>query len=251
MDKPLQQFKFQNWNVTVLEKDGEPWWVGKEVADILGYKRTADAIKAHVEEEDKGVGVLQTPGGKQKVIIINESGLYSLILGSKLPRAKEFKHWVTSEVLPSIRKTGSFTDKKGQAKVQAEARLKLMQDRAATAKGNLLYKLAVKTESTEARENLLNLACYEVTGLMPIPIMKKKYYSAQEAADKLGLSSANKVGRIANAIGIKAEQPGENEYGHWAVNKSRYSEKQVPQWLYTEKGLKAIEGANKQLGTTD
>lgn len=251
MDKPLQQFKFQNWNVTVLEKDGEPWWVGKEVADILGYKRTADAIKAHVEEEDKGVGVLQTPGGKQKVIIINESGLYSLILGSKLPRAKEFKHWVTSEVLPSIRKTGSFTDKKGQAKVQAEARLKLMQDRAATAKGNLLYKLAVKTESTEARENLLNLACYEVTGLMPIPIMKKKYYSAQEVADNLGISSANKVGRIANAIGIKAEQPGENEYGHWAVNKSRYSEKQVPQWLYTEKGLKAIEGANKQLGTTD
>lgn len=251
MDKSLQQFKFQDWNVVVFEKGGEPWWVGKVVADILGYKNGPKALRDHVEDEDKLTERIVLSGQHREVILINESGLYSLILGSKLPRAKEFKHWVTSEVLPSIRKTGSFTDKKGQAKVQAEARLKLMQDRAATAKGNLLYKLAVKTESTEARENLLNLACYEVTGLMPIPIMKKKYYSAQEAADKLGLSSANKVGRIANAIGIKAEQPGENEYGHWAVNKSRYSEKQVPQWLYTEKGLKAIEGANKQLGTTD
>lgn len=89
--------------------DNEPWLVGKDVAEALGYERTADAIRQHVEDEDKGVGEIQTPGGIQKMTIINESGLYSLIFGSKLESAKRFKHWVTSEVLPAIRKTGQYT----------------------------------------------------------------------------------------------------------------------------------------------
>ena len=89
--------------------DGEPWFVGKDVAEILGYSRPADAIRGHVDEEDKGVAEMPTPGGKQKVIIINESGLYSLILLSKLPDAKSFKRWVTSEVLPALRKNGSYS----------------------------------------------------------------------------------------------------------------------------------------------
>lgn len=88
--------------------NGEPWLVGKDVAEILGYSRTADAIRAHVDPDDKGVGELETPGGPQAMVIINESGLYSLIFGSKLPKAREFKHWVTSEVLPSIRKHGAY-----------------------------------------------------------------------------------------------------------------------------------------------
>lgn len=102
---------FQNkefGNVRVIEIDGEPWFVGKDIAEALGYTRTADAIREHVDELDKGVGKIQTPGGKQDVVTINESGLYSLVLSSKLPSAKQFKRWVTSEVLPAIRKTGSF-----------------------------------------------------------------------------------------------------------------------------------------------
>lgn len=94
--------------VRTFDKGGEPWFVGKDVATILGYERTADAIRAHVDDDDKGVGEIQTPGGKQKIIIINESGLYSLVLSSKLPTAKKFKHWITSEVLPAIRKTGGY-----------------------------------------------------------------------------------------------------------------------------------------------
>lgn len=88
--------------------EGVPYFVGKDVAVALGYKEPEKAIRDHVENEDKGVSKLDTPGGKQSVTIINESGLYSLILSSKLPKAKEFKHWVTSEVLPSIRKTGEY-----------------------------------------------------------------------------------------------------------------------------------------------
>lgn len=94
--------------VRTFDKGGEPWFVGKDVAIILGYERTADAIRAHVDEDDKGVGKIQTPGGKQKIVIINESGLYSLVMGSKLPTAKQFKHWITSEVIPSIRKYGAY-----------------------------------------------------------------------------------------------------------------------------------------------
>ena len=94
--------------VRIQEIDGEPWFVGKDVAEALGYTRAADAIRAHVDEEDKGVGEMQTPGGRQKITFINESGLYALILSSKLPTAKEFKRWITSEVLPSIRRNGGY-----------------------------------------------------------------------------------------------------------------------------------------------
>ncbi|EHT7952031.1 TPA: ORF6C domain-containing protein, partial [Staphylococcus pseudintermedius] len=104
----LQTFNFEELPVRTLTVDDEPYFVGKDVAEILGYKRTADAIREHVDAEDKGVGKIQTPGGMQNVTIINESGLYSLIFSSKLDSAKRFKRWVTSEVLPAIRKTGTY-----------------------------------------------------------------------------------------------------------------------------------------------
>lgn len=94
--------------VRSLSIDGEPWFVGKDVATILGYENTARAIRNHVDDEDKGETELVTPGGRQKMTIINESGLYSLILSSKLSSAKQFKRWITSEVLPSIRKHGGY-----------------------------------------------------------------------------------------------------------------------------------------------
>lgn len=95
-------------SIRTLQKDGEPWFVGKDVAAALGYSNPRKAIADHVDEEDKGVTNCYTLGGNQNMTIINESGLYSLILSSKLPTAKKFKHWVTSEVLPSIRKTGGY-----------------------------------------------------------------------------------------------------------------------------------------------
>lgn len=89
--------------------DGEPWFVGKDVAEALGYRDTSDALKKHVDIEDKLTRRFADSGQNREMHIINESGLYSLILGSKLPTAKKFKRWVTSEVLPSIRKTGSYS----------------------------------------------------------------------------------------------------------------------------------------------
>ena len=94
--------------IRAVEIDGEPWLVGKDVALALGYKNPQEAIRNHVDAEDKGVSEILTPGGMQKLPIINESGLYSLVLSSKLPKAKQFRRWVTSEVLPSIRKHGAY-----------------------------------------------------------------------------------------------------------------------------------------------
>ena len=93
-------------SIRTVEVDNTPYFVGKDVATILGYSDTAKAIRVHIDDEDKGVDEMDTPGGKQQLTVINESGLYSLILSSKLPKAKEFKHWVTSDVLPTIRRQG-------------------------------------------------------------------------------------------------------------------------------------------------
>lgn len=94
--------------VRTINIDGEPWFVGKDVAKILGYKDTSDAMRRHVDDEDKLTRCFTDSGQKRELYIINESGLYSVILSSKLPSAKRFKRWVTSEVLPVIRKTGSY-----------------------------------------------------------------------------------------------------------------------------------------------
>lgn len=94
--------------VRTVEINGTPWLVGKDVAIALGYKNPQRAIRDHVDTEDQGVTKTVTPSGEQEMLIINESCLYSLILSSKMPKAKAFKHWVTSEVLPAIHKTGAY-----------------------------------------------------------------------------------------------------------------------------------------------
>lgn len=105
----LQIFSHPDFGqVRIVTINDEPWFVGKDVAQVLGYKEPAKAIREKVDIEDKGVSKMDTPGGIQDITIINESGLYSLIMSSKLPGAKEFKRWVTSEVLPSIRKHGAY-----------------------------------------------------------------------------------------------------------------------------------------------
>lgn len=94
--------------VRTLMVNNEPWFVGKDVAEALGYKDTVNALKSHVDEEDKAGWQITTQFGNKEAVIINESGLYSLVLSSKLPTAKQFKRWVTHEVIPSIRKHGMY-----------------------------------------------------------------------------------------------------------------------------------------------
>lgn len=96
-------------DIRTVKIDGEPWFVGKDIAEALGYTKARNVLASHVDIEDKkGASIQGALGGPQKMTIINESGLYSLILSSKLPNARKFKRWVTSEVLPAIRKTGHY-----------------------------------------------------------------------------------------------------------------------------------------------
>ena len=97
-------------DIRAIEKDGEPWFVGKDVAKALGYCKPENALAAHVDQEDKTITLIQGSGSNYKstTTLINESGLYSLVLSSKLPQAKVFKRWVTAEVLPSIRRHGAY-----------------------------------------------------------------------------------------------------------------------------------------------
>lgn len=132
--------------------------------------------------------------------------------------------------------------KNNEPSLVQQRRLSIMEDNAATRKANIMYKIAMATESNSSSQRLLALAAKEITDEMAIPVMKQKEYSATEVGQKLGIK-ANKVGRIANKLGIKAEQPGQNEYGRWANSKSLYSDKEVPQWLYSEKGLQAVKSA--------
>ncbi|MFR7638607.1 MAG: phage antirepressor KilAC domain-containing protein [Allobaculum sp.] len=104
----IQNFVFDGSQIRTLTIDDEPYFVGKDVAVVLGYRDTADALKKHVDDEDKLTRQFADSGQRREMKVINESGLYSLILGSKLPDAKRFKRWVTSEVLPQIRKHGAY-----------------------------------------------------------------------------------------------------------------------------------------------
>lgn len=109
-----KEFLFNDQQVRTVVRDGEPWFVGKDVAIVLGYGNTKDALLSHIDEEDRAIlqrsenATFKIPN--RGLTIINESGLYSLIVSSKLPTAKEFKRWVTSEVLPTIRKHGAYMD---------------------------------------------------------------------------------------------------------------------------------------------
>lgn len=126
----LQIFKSPDFGqVRTIQQNGEPWFIGKDVAEILGYKKPENAIAVHVDDEDKTTTLIQGTGSnyKSNAVIINESGLYSLILSSKMPKAKEFKRWVTSEVIPAIRKHGGYltADKIEQALTDPDTIIKL------------------------------------------------------------------------------------------------------------------------------
>lgn len=105
----IKIFKNEDFGeVRTIEIDGDPWFVGKDVAELLGYESPSAAVSKRVDPEDKGLSKMETPSGVQEMTIINESGLYSLVLSSKLESARKFKRWITSEVIPQIRKTGAY-----------------------------------------------------------------------------------------------------------------------------------------------
>lgn len=193
-----------------IQIDNEPWFVGRDIAAILGYSKPENAIAAHVDEEDKTTTLIQGIGSKYKSIttLINESGVYALIFGSKLDKAKAFKHWVTSEVLPQIRQTGGYA-----APQQGDKMLDVQMLNARTANANIYVSLLqhIDTKSESYKSILMACAANTAAGQLVLPLPKCDFgmtYSASDIGRMFGISK-QKVGRIANQNGIKSDQYGE------------------------------------------
>ena len=143
--------------VRTVEIDGQPWLVGTDVANALGYKNPRKALADHIDSEDKDVTKCDTPSGEQDMTVINESGLYSLILSSKMPKAKAFKRWVTSEVLPAIRRDGVYQSVKAQQHIEqleaTNARLNTAIQNVSSAKAELADIINLRNDFIKHRDN--------------------------------------------------------------------------------------------------
>ena len=212
--------------------NGEVMFVGKDITDIIGYANSSKALSDHVAAEDKLNNDSLSSLGQRGGWLINESGLYSLILSSKMPNAKKFKHWVTSEVLPSIRRTGSY--QAPQSNTDKSKSLEVKEMNARVRMSNQYLKLASVNTLSEQYKNILVAKSAEVLAgkpLLPLPKSEQKMYSATEIGEMFNVS-AQKVGRIANAYELKTD-----EYGEFYRDKSPYSSKEVDAFRYNDKAV--------------
>lgn len=228
----------------------------KDIAVIHGttVKRINELINRNRKRFRDGVDVVDLLSDQKFVVVLNDLGFNqnsinrsnNIYLLSERGYAKllkileDDKAWEIYDELVDNYFNMRQTIKTDNKALVANKRLEIMEENAKTRKANLLYKIAMATKSETSKETLIAEAAKVLTGEMKIPVMKHKEFSATEIGEQLGLS-ANKVGRIANQLELKAEQPGQNEYGRWANSKSQHSDKEVPQWLYFEKGKQEIE----------
>ena len=228
MNNELQVFNSSEFgNVRVVQVNGEPWFVAADVCRALEISNSRDAV-ARLDDDEKGVGSTDTLGGKQGMQIINEPGLYTLVLGSRKPEAKTFKRWVTHEVLPAIRKTGSYKTPK-QSSDRDKAMLKNAQARSA----KLWLEIAKNTGIQTYKDVCNAYAAKELAGedVLPLPKVQEKSYSATDIGEMLGASKA-KIGALANKNNMKCD-----EYGSWFHDKSPYSGKEVEAFRYNSKAI--------------
>jgi len=237
MDK-LQVFENSEFGKvrTYMESDGEITFCGADSARALGYENTRDALARHCKEKGVAFHDTLTPGGMQKLKFISEGNLYRLISHSELPSAQRFESWIFDEVLPSIRKTGSYAmPNKPDPKIrqqEAEARIRNARSREA----NMYLKIAKMEGMPETYQKVMcSYATKALSGKLLLPLPEtEKTYTATEIGEMLGVS-ANKIGRVANQHNLKTD-----DYGVTVWDKSRSSAKQVQSFRYNENGREAI-----------
>lgn len=226
----LQTFDYNGLQVRTVEKDGETWWVLSDVCRVLELsdtRRTAERL----DEDELTRLRLHSGGQSREMYAINESGLYNVILRSDKPQAKPFRKWVTSEVLPTIRKTGQYNAKPNKA-------LEIKETNARVRLSNAFLKLAkVDTLSSEYKNILVAKAAEALTGfqLIPLPQSEQKMYTATEIGEMFGVS-AQKIGKLSNQYGMKTD-----EYGTWYRSKSQYSNKEVDSFMYNDKAVERFK----------
>ena len=224
----IQTFTYQDEKVRTIQQNNEPWFVLKDVCDILGISKYRDTA-SRLDEDERGSVRVDTPGGEQEMTAVNESGLYHVILRSDKPEAKPFRKWVTSEVLPAIRKTGTYSVPNKQDKS-----IEIKERNSRVRLSNQFLKLAkVDTLSTEYKNILVSKAAEALTGfaLIPLPQSEQKMYSATEIGEMFGVS-AQKIGRVSNEHDMKTE-----ECGGYYRTKSQHCCKEVDSFVYNDKAV--------------
>lgn len=235
MNSNVQLFSFEETQVRILTIDGEPWFVGNDVASVLGYKRSAKAIQDHVDEEDvetleykacpeMGLAKLWSGNDFSDKKLVNESGLYSLILSSKLPAAKKFNRWVTSVVLPSIRKHGAYmTDRKAYD---------ITHDKSGTALADLLQQAADQLKQKDIQiEEMKPKAKY-----CDIVLQNKRLVTITQIAKDYGMSG-QKMNCQLHDLKVIFKQG-----GTWLL----YSKYQNTGWTQSETFITHKQGENHQ-----
>lgn len=241
----LQVFTYNGNEVRTVQKDGEPWWVLKDVCEVLGIGQAIRVAERLEEDEVSQTHLTDALGRRQATYIINESGLYNVILRSDKPEAKPFRKWVTSEVLPAIRKTGGYITRETSEQIRLEAQKARADAMLLNAKNR-----AFRTIMSAVEKKNLSPIAVQVFGLKGIEGVfgvdtgdylpqVEKTYTATEIGKMFDIS-AHKVGMIANANGLKTE-----EYGIKVLDKSRYSPKEVPSFRYNQKAVEKFRGILK------
>lgn len=220
--------------IRAIEKDGEPWFVAADVCRALEIADTWNALQ-RLDDDEKDTCLISTPGGIQEMSIANEPGLYSLVLGSRKPEAKSFKRWITHEVIPSIRKTGTYSVRQTDPTKQSLAEAKLRNSRAREA--SVWLKIAKEVSIPSYKDICAHYASTALAGkeVLPLPESTERTYTAAEVGKMLGGVSANMVGRVANQNSLKTR-----EYGIEVWDKSPNSAKQVPTWRYNDKAVEKL-----------
>ncbi|RNE08882.1 phage regulatory protein, Rha family [Lacticaseibacillus paracasei] len=229
-------------NELVLMHNKQAVTTSLRVAEVFGkdHKHVLETISNLAAEKSAAKFFAEETydnrGKQYPMYYMNRDGFTLLAMGFTGKKALQFK----IKYIQAFNSMEATLKRLPAGKLDPVAQADLAVTRANTAKANALYKIACKTTSETAKQALLAKAAESITGEMTIPVLLKKEYSAGEVAKKVHASSGQMVGRIANRLGIKAEQPGQNEYGRWANSKSQHSDKEVPQWMYFEQGVKAI-----------
>lgn len=232
MTTALQIFNSEEFgNIRVIIRDGEPWFVGKDIATALGYVRTADAVREHVPDKFKGVGEMETPGGKQNVVIINEAGLYKLIMRSDLESAEKFSDWVCEEILPSIRKTGSYSIEMKQYTPATNAAIdaRLLADEIQNWRPGVQRGIAL-SKAADVVEKAHNISLQVLKELLPPAEHKTGSLNPTQIGKKLGSIPPQTVNKMLTAKGMEYK----DENGDWRLTEAgRVYGEEIP---YTRNG---------------
>ena len=228
----LQIYKSERFGTirTDVDEKGKPLFCAADITKALGYVNSSKAISMHCKEKGITKRYTLTSGGKQALTYIDEGNLYRLITHSKLPEAETFETWVFDEVLPEIRKTGGYNPEQSDA--YKTKRLEIM---AMNAKARIMKEQNKRLEIMLKNNELEGLSVTAIQAILNEHPQTEKTYSATEAAEMFGVS-ANKIGRLANAHGLKCDK-----YGITVLDKAKHCDKEVQSFRYNEKGIEKLK----------